>query len=312
MDIVGGYACSHAGVIATRRDLAPPAVRDAVFGAYDRIRAEIEALRPDALLVVATDHLQAYPLPNVASFAVGVGPAARGLGDAGIPPCVVPVHQELAQAVLCGGVARGVDFAFAENVTIDHSFVMPLSLLTPAFDIPIVPVTQNCNVPPRPALRRSHDVGRAIGDAVAAGPPGRVVVIGTGGLSHWVGSARRREFMNRPPGTRLSDLARFPVTLDDTGDVNDAFDRTFLSYVERGGLPEFIADWSPERVEKEAGNGAQEIRNWVTAAAVLGHPPATVLAYEPVAVWLTGTAVVRFTVPRPPDLRSLTPPKEQP
>ena len=42
------------------------------------------------------------------------------------------------------------------------------------------------------------------------------------------------------------------------------------------------------------GNGAQELRNWLTTAAIADDAGATVLAYEPVAEWLTGTAIVRF------------------
>jgi aromatic ring-opening dioxygenase catalytic subunit (LigB family) len=294
MEIVGAFACSHAGLIVARRDRAPAEQRDRVFGAYRAVQEEIARLRPDAVIVVATDHLQAFPLSGVPAFSVGVGPVATGFGDGGLPPCSVPVHQELAQAILTGCMARGVDLAFSEKVAIDHSFVMPLSLLVPDLDIPIVPVAQNCNVPPRPAFERSRALGRAMRDAIHEGPAGRAVVIGTGGLSHWVGSVSRRAFMNRPAGTRLHELAQHPVVLEETGDINQEFDRLFLDQVAVRRLGEFAAAWTPERVEEVAGNGALELRNWFTTAAVAADAPATVLAYEPVAEWLTGTAVVRF------------------
>ena len=137
-------------------------------------------------------------------------------------------------------------------------------------------------------------MGQALRQAIVAGPPGRVVVLGTGGLSHWVGSAKRRAYMNRAAGTRLAELAAHPVVLDDTGEINEAFDRMFLDRVVAGRLAEFVAEWTPERVEEVAGNGAQELRNWITAAAVVDDAPAEVLAYEPVPEWLTGTAVARF------------------
>jgi aromatic ring-opening dioxygenase catalytic subunit (LigB family) len=294
MEIVGAFACSHAGLIVARRDRAPAGPRDRIYGAYRVVQEEIAGLRPDALVVVATDHLQAFPLANVPAFSVGVGPVATGLGDGGIPPCTVPVHQGLAQAILSGGMERGVDLAFSEKVGIDHSFVMPLSLLAPGLDIPIVPVAQNCNVPPRPAFRRSRELGRSMREAIHRGPAGRAVVIGTGGLSHWVGSAARRAFMNRPAGTRLAELAAHPVVLDETGEINQDFDRRFLDQVVAGRLAEFVDTWKPERVEEVAGNGAHELRNWITTAALVDDARATVLAYEPVAEWLTGTAVVRF------------------
>jgi len=47
-----------------------------------------------------------------------------------------------------------------------------------------------------------------------------------------------------------------------------------------------------EDIERDGGNGGQEIRNW---AALLGAVPGwkgEVLAYEPVAEWITGCAAV--------------------
>jgi Catalytic LigB subunit of aromatic ring-opening dioxygenase len=296
MEIVGAYACSHAGLIVARRDRAPAAQAARVFSAYAAAREEIARQRPDALVVVATDHQQAFPLTNVVPFSIGVGPVAKGLGDAGLPPCAVPIHQPLAQAILAACGERGVDLAFSEAPSIDHSFVMPLSLLVPRLDVPIVPITQNCNVPPRPTLGRSRELGRSIRDSIRGGPAGRAVVIGTGGLSHWVGSPARRAFMNRVAGTRLAELAEHPVVLEETGEINQEFDRQFLDLVVAGRLAEFVAAWTPERVEEVAGNGAQELRNWITTAAIADDAGATVLAYEPVAEWLTGTAVVRFAV----------------
>ena len=48
------------------------------------------------------------------------------------------------------------------------------------------------------------------------------------------------------------------------------------------------------RTFRDFGYSDKELRNWITAAAVVGDAPAQALAYEPVAEWLTGTAVVRF------------------
>lgn len=294
MDIVAAYACSHAGLIATRRQRADESTQASVFGAYDAIRAELDELRPDALLVIATDHMQAYPLPLVPQFTIGVGPTARGLGDGGIAPCTVPVHQGAAASILQYCTSHDVDLAFSEDVRIDHSFVMPLDLVTPRFDLPIVPIAQNCNVPPRPTFARSRQVGATIGAALAAAGPGRVAVLATGGLSHWVGDPKRRDFMKRQPGDRYADLAEHPVTLEDIGEVNEAFDRDFLDRTAAGALGDFAASWTPEKVEEVAGNGAQELRTWLTATALLNDPPADVLAYAPAREWLTGTAVVRF------------------
>jgi hypothetical protein len=297
MEIVDAFACSHAGLIYSRVEEPTPAQRDAVYAAFDRMREAIEQTQPDAIVIVATDHQGVFPLSGVPMFAIGVGPTAAGIGDAGVPPCSVAVHQPLAQAVLEGCVARGIDLVFCEEVKIDHSFVCPLTFVTPQFDVPIVPIVENCNVPPRPTLRRSHEVGGAIRESILEGPPGRAVVIGTGGLSHWVGGDDRIEFMNRPAGTRMAEIAEHPIHIADRGRINDVFDRNFLDALAQGGAESFVEEWSSDRVEEEAGNGAHEIRNWILAAGMAGDAPLETLAYEPVEEWLTGTAVARFLLP---------------
>jgi hypothetical protein len=296
MEFAAAYAASHAGLIVTRRDQAPTEQIGRIYDGFEVLRREISEARPDAILIIATDHQRAFPLEGVPQFSLGVGPVARGLGDAGIPPCEVPVHQAFAQAILDGCIDRHVDMAFTEDVAIDHSFVVPLNFVTPDLDVPIVPITQNCNVPPRPRPERSHEVGKILGEAVRSGPEGRVVLIGTGGLSHWVGSEERQAFVNRPAGTRIADRDSFPVDLEDTGPINVDWDTAFLGALAEGRVASFIEDWPAERIEKEAGNGAHEIRNWLMAAGAVLDKPAELVAYEPVSEWLTGTGIVRFAV----------------
>lgn len=296
MEFAAAYATSHAGLIVTRRDEAPGDQVGRIYSGFERLREEIADLEPDAIVIIATDHQKAFPLEGVPQFSIGVGPVARGLGDAGIPPCEVPVHQEFAEAILEGCIDRHVDLAFTEEVGIDHSFVVPLQFVTPDLHVPIVPITQNCNVPPRPRLERSHEVGRILGEAIRSGPDGRVVLIGTGGLSHWVGSEERREYINRPAGTRIADRDRFPVEIDDTGPINVGWDKLFLDALGKGEAGSFIADWPAERIEAEAGNGAHEIRNWLIAAGSVQDRPSTVIAYEAIEEWLTGIGIVEFAL----------------
>jgi hypothetical protein len=137
-------------------------------------------------------------------------------------------------------------------------------------------------------------VGVKLRQAIEAGPDGRVVVIGTGGLSHWVGTAEQQQFRRRPAGTRMTGT-RGAVTIDETGPVNEAFDRDFLAAICAGTSAAFASEWSEDRVYADAGNGATEIRNWILLAGVTNDRPARVLAYEAVREWLTGTAVVEFS-----------------
>jgi len=294
MKIVGSYACSHAGLLITRGDAAPTAQREAVYAAFATMGRAIRDAAPDAIVLVATDHGRIYPLTHVAQFTIGVSATAEGIGDAGLPPCTVPLHQPFAQAILGGMIAEGVDLGFSEQARIDHSFVTPLML---AFgdDFPtIVPIAVNCNVPPLPTFARSYEVGQKLRNAIEAGPSGRVVVVGTGGLSHWVGTPEQQDFRRRPAGTRLGAGAT-AATIDEVGPVNDAFDREFLNAICSGKTNGFLREWDDERVYIDAGNGAMEIRNWILMAGLTNDASARVLAYEAVREWLTGTAVVEFT-----------------
>jgi hypothetical protein len=294
VDIVGAYACSHAGLIISHEAKADPGQRDRIYEGFSVMRREIEALAPDAIFILATDHGRIYPLTMLPPFVIGVSRSAHGIGDAGIPECDVPLHQDFARAILGGAFDRGVELVYSEEMKIDHSFVCPLTFLTPGFDVPIVPMVQNCSRPPLPTLTRSHAVGATLGEAIRGGPDGRVVVIGTGGLSHWVGSEARQAFLRRPAGDRYGHEAEFPVEIGERGRINDGFDRMLIDHLSRGAASSFLADWSNDRVVDEAGNGAQEIRNWLTIAGLVEDRALELIAYEAIPEWHTGTAVARF------------------
>jgi hypothetical protein len=296
MDIVGAFACSHAGFLISHYDRAEPAAREHVYDGFAQIRKAIERVKPDALVVIATDHGRIYPLNHQPQYVIGVGSPAHGIGDAGLPECEVPVHQQFARLILEGCIESGVDLAYSEAVSIDHSFVTPLMLCTPDLNVPIVPIVQNTRMPPMPTLERSYTVGRILGQVLRQGPAGRVVVMGTGGLSHWVGGDERRGFLRQPAGTRYGHEQEFPLVLPERGAVNDQFDADFLDTLNRGAAREFIGEWSNERLEAVAGNGALEIRNWLTIAGVADDAPLDVLAYAAVPEWLTGSAVAQFRV----------------
>jgi 2,3-dihydroxyphenylpropionate 1,2-dioxygenase len=294
MEIVGAYACSHAGLLITRSDDAPRAQRDAVYAAFREMGDEIRAAKADAIVLIATDHGKIYPLTGVPQFTIGVSESAEGIGDAGLPKCTVPIHQAFAQAVLEGMIAEGVDLSYTEVAQIDHSFVTPLMLAFGDRPLPIVPISQNCNFPPLPTFARSHEVGTKLRRAIEAGPPGRVAVVGTGGLSHWVGTEEQQRFRRRPAGTRLRNAPGGATVIDDVGPVNETFDRDFIATICEGKTAAFVRAWNDERVYVDGGNGAQEIRNWILMAGVANDRKARLLAYEPVREWLTGTGIVAF------------------
>jgi ABC-type nitrate/sulfonate/bicarbonate transport system substrate-binding protein len=46
----------------------------------------------------------------------------------------------MAKGLLNYGIESGIDFSYSQEMILDHAFMVPLSLLTPRMDLPIVPL----------------------------------------------------------------------------------------------------------------------------------------------------------------------------
>ena len=162
------------------------------------------AARPDALVVIADDHLNVFSFDAVPAMCVRIGRFVERMVQAdaiefdraldGLPERY-PLHEDLANRILERGLEDGFDFAASWSAPLDHAFLSPVSTLCgdrPA--PPLVPFWVNCFVAPLPMARRCFAAGRHIARVVAEGP-WDVAVIATGGLSHfpscrWPGWAR--------------------------------------------------------------------------------------------------------------------------
>ena len=275
--IVAGIACSHVPFMASEENwnrLREPE-RNNLREGFARARQLIEESRPDVLITFADDHFDRCFYDNLPAFLIGVGEEAAGPAVAGfdLPQVRVPIAGQLARFILREGLEGGVDFAFSEELALDHAEMAPMMHLTPRWDIPMVPIVVNAFAPPMPTLKRCFDVGAFVGACVQRWPQNqRVAVLGTGGLSHWVG----------PP---------------QTGKINEEFDRWFLERLTAGGIAEITERYARyEDLEAIAGNGGHEIRDWL---AVAGAMPTRmrprVLAYEPLKAWFTGTGIMAWS-----------------
>jgi aromatic ring-opening dioxygenase catalytic subunit (LigB family) len=270
-EIVAAYAASHAPMILAAPQSAPEDQRRHLLDAFARLRADFERARPDAVIVFANDHFTNLFFDRVPPFLVGV--AAAHLGPVedwlGRERRRVPGAPALARWLVEYGSEQGFDLAFSEEVRLDHGIMVGLEFLDPEGRVPVVPLLQNCSIDPMPAPRRCYELGRLLRRAVEAFPGGeRVALVGQGGLSHWVGTARM-------------------------GDINVDWDRYVLDLLAAGRAEE-IAGWSRAAIEV-AGNGAHEIRSWLTLAGAMAGRTAEVLAYEPVVAFVTGMGVVRYS-----------------
>lgn len=277
--------------LAARYVAGLQAAREAVVGA-----------RPDAAIIVGSNHFRGLWLDMLPAFTIGVG-ACTSSGEAGTPKGPLEVEIPLARHVCTSLVAEGYDLAMSLRLQVDHGISHAVQYLLTGMDIPIVPILINVFAAPLPPLWRCDDLGLAVARAVSNdGADKRVVVIGSGGLSHhlpfpkwehpetdgerflveaWLeGRGRWEEY----------DARRRALTLSTEPRINREFDEAFLERVEQGALGE-LRTWDNDRLEAEAGNGGQEVRTWLTASAINGHQRGRRLSYDPVDEWLTGMAV---------------------
>jgi aromatic ring-opening dioxygenase catalytic subunit (LigB family) len=261
-------AMSHAPGITAFPDAPPSEQRERFFSAVNTARDALTAAKPDALIVIAPDHFTNFFIDNMPAFCVGlnesyVGPAEDWLG---ICRQDVPGAPDLAKEILNCAFESGIEPAFSETLRLEHSAMVPLSLLTPNMNVPIVWVMLNCQVPPLPGFRRCIALGQAIRKVIER-RSGRVAVLATGGLSHSPGAAEMDH-------------------------IDEPFDREFLSLVERHDVEAILALPS-ERID-EAGFGTWEVRQWLTLMGVVPERRGRVLSYEAIKEWDTGCAVVLF------------------
>ena len=272
-EIAAVFAASHTPVMTNLRDAPGPALRDAVLAEFERVGDEIDAIGPDAVVLVSDDHLHNFFLDNFPSFCLGIAPAYPSPleGWLKIEKQVLPGQPELAAHLLGGLMDASFDPAFSMELTLDHGMMTPLDLAGIAGKHPIVPILVNAVQPPLPGMRRCVELGRALRHAIQRyEDAARVVVLATGGLSHDVGTPRM-------------------------GALNEDFDRAFLAHLEAGG-DTAAADYATENVNT-AGNGAEEVRNWLVAHGVAGCEGYSTSYYEPIEAWYTGIGIGRWTPP---------------
>jgi aromatic ring-opening dioxygenase catalytic subunit (LigB family) len=272
-ELVAAVAASHAPLITGAPETAEAGQRERVYAGMGALRRELERARPDVLVVCSNEHFTNFFLDNFPPYCVGVG--ERHVGPAEdwlrIPRHVLPGHAALGGWLVERLLADDFDPAFSADLCLDHGIMTVCHFLDPAHRIPVVPIVQNCAVSPMPSLGRCYRLGTAIRRAIEAWPQtARVALVGAGGLSHWVGM----------PGM---------------GRINVDFDRWFLDRLAVGRADEVTALTDAEL--ERAGNGAHEIRSWLTVAGAMPGKPARVLAYEPVTAWVTGMGVITYGNP---------------
>ncbi len=274
MSIVFAGVCSHAPGITGRGDRADPVVRDAFYASYDRMRHAIEVQRPDALIVIGAEHFANFFMNNMPAICVGMGEHYEGpIEDEawlGIKRTRVPGAPELSKRLITD-VMQDIDLAYAQEWKFDHGIMVPLSFLTPRYDLPIVPVNINCQGPPLIPLKRCYEFGRALRRACDRAPE-RLAIIGTGGISHW------------------------PAT-PDSGKINEPWDREFLKRFLSNDREALLA-YRDEDTWRDAGQGGLEIRTFIALAGAAEGCTGELWFYAPIPIFSVGCTIAVMNLPK--------------
>lgn len=257
--IVGGFGMSH--VLFPPQGVEPQAGR--VIDGMMEIRRRIAALKPDVIVLAGSDHLNNFSLAAQVTLAVGVADSFTTMGD-GTPAATFPGHRAFAEAFARFAEPNGFDLVQMEEVKPDHGMSLPKLVVDPTDTVPVVPVYINSLMPVPPSPRRCYRLGTVLKQMVEQQRPAgeRVVVVGTGGLSHW-------------------------LCLPEQGRVAVEFDEDFIARMIAGRSAE-LAEYSADHIFRESGNGGLEVVSWLFMAGALPGAKGEKLFYEPIPQWISG------------------------
>ena len=202
--IVGGICTSHIPAIgnAIARGLEDDAYWQPFFAGYPRAREWLAETKPDVAVIVYNDHGLNFFLDKMPTFAIGAAAEYRNADEGWGLPTVAPFpgDPKLSWHIIESVMADEFDVTTCQEMLVDHAFTVPLALLWPGRgrrDVRTVPVALNTVQHPLPSPTRCFKLGRALGRAIESYPENvRVVLIGTGGLSHQL-DGERAGFINK-------------------------------------------------------------------------------------------------------------------
>jgi 2,3-dihydroxyphenylpropionate 1,2-dioxygenase len=301
-ELIGMVGISHSPFATLLPPPDPAAPGGRFLADAQRVAAAVAALAPDALVVIGPDHFHANFYDAMPPFVLGVE-EAEAFGDFGSRSGPLPVAAALGWAIHDGLSRDGFDIALSYALTVDHGIVQSYDMVRGLTDLPLVPLVVNTAGPPLPSMPRCVALGRSMGAAIRAVDAGRVLIVASGGLSHWlppndprdasVPAERRAAMIHGRRDVRTFAAAREPGVRALAGNpdaqVNAAWDTWFLKQLVTADL-DAVTSLGDEGLEDRAGSGGHEIRTWLAGFAAAGRPLAWT-SYEPVPEWITGMGI---------------------
>lgn len=267
--IIAGIGTSHTPAIGAAVDLGKTETEywKPLFDGYEPARQWMADTAPDVAIVVYNDHTNAFDFSMIPTFAFGCADefpiADEGWGARPVP--VVKGYPEFASHLVQSIILDEFDLTIVNEMAVDHGLTVPLSLLfgqPQAWPCRIIPIAVNVVQYPPPTGNRCFNLGKAIRKAVANWDEDlRVVIFGTGGMSHQIQGPR-------------------------AGLINQDFDRMFLDGLSRD--PAGLTKISHLEYMREAGAEAVELVMWLVMRGALGPEVEEIYRFTHVPASSTG------------------------
>ena len=251
-EIIAGVGTSHIPAVGAAIDKGR--TQDPYWAPYfakvEPVRQWMAEVKPDVCIVVYNDHANAFSLEIIPTFALGLA-AEFPVADEGYGPRPVPTvygHPDLAWHLAESLILDEFDLTLVNEMTVDHGLTVPLSVMFGEPDewpCPVIPLCVNVVQYPPPTGNRCWRLGQAIRRAVESYPGAeRVVIVGTGGMSHQLHGER-------------------------AGLINTEFDAAFLDGLVND--PEKIAAIGHVEYLREAGSEGIELVMWLVMRGALSR-----------------------------------------
>ena len=283
-----------------------PEARVELDAMFARARAAVADYGPTLVVSFGPDHYNGFFYDLMPPFAICY--AGVGVGDYGTQEGPFNVPEDVAAGMAEHAQQAGIDMTISRGAQLDHGAVQIPQLLLGGIDrYPTVPVFVNGVATPFVPMQRIRLMGAALGDYLA-GLDERVLLIGSGGLSHdpplprWgTATEEQRHFLlsgrNPTPEARdarqervISGGKAFAAGTIDIRDLNPAWDREFMNLCASGDVERFDS-YSAEQMNEDAGNSSHEVRCWVAACSAMaaaGPYAVTDRYYRAIPEWIAG------------------------
>jgi 2,3-dihydroxyphenylpropionate 1,2-dioxygenase len=285
-----------------------PELESDVRGALSAASDFVDQWDPDVVVIFSPDHYNGFFYQLMPQFCIGT--TADTVGDYGTQAGALDVPDDLARSLAESVLAAGVDLAVSHRMRLDHGTAQPLQLLLGRIDArPVIPIFVNAAAHPQAPLVRARLLGDAVGRFFANSPQ-RVLLVGSGGLSHdppvptldtapeavadrlISGRELTADELERKYAATIQAAENLAAGTSDRLDLNPEWDKALLDLLARGDLAA-LDGWSNADIAVN-GSGAQEIRTWVAAYGALaaaGSYELTYRYYRPIPEYIAGFAV---------------------